>query len=102
MSLRLPIATLLTLGLLAPAAYAQPANRIDARQRAQSQRIQAGIQRGTITPAESRRLTALQTRVGRMEQRLRESGGRLTAPERVRLNRALNQLSRAIARAARR
>lgn len=102
MSLRFPIATLLTLSLFAPTASAQSARGIDARQRAQSQRIQAGITRATITPAESRRLTALQTRTGNMEKRLRESGGRLTARERIRLNLALNQLSRAITRAARR
>lgn len=102
MSLRLPMATLLTLGLLAPAASAQPADRIDARQQAQAQRIQAGIERGTITEAEARRLTALETRVGTLEQRFRQSGGRLTARERVRLNRALTQVSRAIARAGRR
>lgn len=102
MALRLPIATLLTLGLLAPAAQAQSTDRIDARQWAQNQRIQAGIERGTINPAESRRLTALETRIGNLEQRLRTSGGRLTARERVRLHRALAQMSRAIARAGRR
>lgn len=102
MSPRLPLAILVTLGLFAPTASAQTTDRIDARQAAQSQRIQAGVQRGTITPAELGRLTALQTRVGQMEQRLRESGGTFTARERARVNRALHQLSRTIARAARR
>jgi hypothetical protein len=101
MSLRMSLATLLILGLLAPAVSAQPADRIDARQRAQAQRIQAGIERGTITADEARRLAALETRLGNLERRLRASGGRLTAGERLRLHRALTQLSRAIARAAR-
>jgi hypothetical protein len=102
MSSRLPLAVLVTLGLFAPTANAQTTDKIDARQSAQSQRIQAGVQRGTITAAELRRLSAVQSRVEQMEQRLRESGGTFTARERARVHRALHQLSRTIARAARR
>ena len=114
MSLRLTLATLLTVGLLAPAALAQspaapsqgnqPGRRmgIDARQRAQMRRIHAGRQRGTINTVESRRLLAREARLRTLEQRLRTSGGTLTARERARLHRLLNQANRAIARAGRR
>ncbi len=114
MSLRLTLATLLTVGLLAPAAFAQspavPGQRgqaggrtgIDARQRMQMRRIHAGQRRGTINAAESRSLLAREARLRAIEQRLRASNGTLTVRERARLHRLLNQVNRAIARAGRR
>lgn len=114
MSMRLTLATLLTIGILAPAASAQttaPPTRkdqaqsragIDARQRMQERRLEAGQKRGTISADEARRLQARQQRLTTLEQRLRASNGTFSARERARLHRLLNQLSRAIARAGRR
>ena len=113
MSVKVTLATILTLGLLAPAAFAQttappgPGDQtpgtaaINARQRRQGQRIRIGEQRGTIDAVEARRLRAMERRLRTLEQRFRTSDGRLTARERVRLRRLLNQASRAIARAGR-
>ena len=112
MSLKVTLATVLTLGLLAPAAFAQtsapagPGDQagtagLNARQRRQGQRIRIGEQRGTIDAAEARRLRAMERRLRTLEQQFRTSDGRLTARERVRLQRLLNRASRAIARAGR-
>lgn len=113
MFLRMTLATMLATSLVAPAAFAQgtamprPADQtrqrpgIDARQRMQERRIEAGRQRGAIDAAEARRLQAMQQRIRTLEERLRASDGRLSLRERARLQRMLTQLSRAIARAGR-
>ncbi len=110
MTLRTVLATVLSIGLLAPAAFAQspgpqgpPGQRardgINARQRLQLKRIRTGHERGAIDTAELRRLVAMQRAIRVHEQQLRTSGGELTAQERLRLQRALNHASRAIRRA---
>lgn len=113
MSLRTTFATLLTIGLLAPAAFAQsptpqaPRDQdgrgasIAARQRLQLGRIRAGHQRGTITDAERQRLLAMERHVRTLAQELRKSEGKLTGRERLRLHQQLNRASRAIRRAGR-
>lgn len=113
MSLRTTLATVLTIGLLAPAAFAQsPASQgvpnqagrvqgVVARQRAQLNRIRAGQKAGAINAAEGRRLLAMERRIQVLAQRLRTSGGTLTLRERLRLQHELNRASRAIRRAGR-
>ena len=118
MSLRTVLATALSIGLLAPIAFAQspqppgpqgsPGQRargisitLNARQRLQMRRIRTGRERGAIDRAEFGRLVALERAIRVHEQRLRTSDGALTVRERLRLQRELNRAGRAIRRAGR-
>jgi len=68
---------------------------INARQAVQQRRINQGIQSGALTPREARILEWKEARVAHLEKRLK-SDGSLTAEERARLQRELDQLSREI------
>ncbi len=87
---------LLTLGLcLANGADAH--SGVNGRQWHQSARIDAGIARGALTPAETARLGARQARIGHIEQHYR-ADGYLGPYERADLQRRLNRSSAAIRR----
>jgi len=71
--------------------------RIDRREANQKHRIQQGVRSGELTRRETARLAAEQARIRAMERRAR-SDGDVTARERARLQRELNQSSRHIYR----
>lgn len=79
---------LLALLAAATASVAVPASAqsVNQREHRQEQRIHQGERTGALTPREARRLQYLEARVRRTEARMRwRSGGRLTYPERRRL-----------------
>jgi hypothetical protein len=82
------------LGALAMTAPAQA--NINKRQERQQQRIANGVSSGQLTPAETARLEARQTRIARYEARSRADGPGLTAVERARLKRMQNGASKGI------
>ena len=74
----------------------RPLRGINDRQQDQHQRIRQGVRSGELTARETGRLVAEQVRIDRMEDRFRASGDGLSASERARLQRQLNQASRHI------
>ena len=78
---------------LASAATATP--RIDRREARQHARIHQGVRSGQLSRGEARSLRAGQRHVRRMELRAK-ADGRVTARERMRLDRAQNRQSRHI------
>ncbi len=91
------------LSLLAGATWAQAADttappatpRVDARQAAQEQRIEAGDQKGTLTRREQRRLELEQKGIAKAEDKAKADGA-VTAQERKRLHRLQNKAGRDI------
>ena len=81
----------------ASVASAHPHGRIDRREGRQYVRIHDGVRRGQLTPREVQRLRIHERQIRRMERRSWRDG-RLSAPERRRLNRELNRSSRQIHR----
>ena len=81
---------LLTLAIFAAGAASAGVNHREYRQR---ERIRAGIDDGSLTRPEARRLGHQQLRIERMEQRMRADGGGLGARERWRLGHAMNRSS---------
>lgn len=73
---------------------------VNNRQQRQQNRIQSGVQSGTLTSKEASRLTRQQNALARQEARYRASGDGLSRKERVRLEREQNQLSQNIHRQA--
>jgi hypothetical protein len=101
---RIVFATLFTVGLTAPVAFAQPAHphrpaSVNARQERQTDRIKDGIHDGGVTRGEANRLRADEAAVRAEERAYRRSGDGLTPRERADLQRDLNQTSREIYRA---
>ncbi len=70
---------------------------IQKRMENQEQRIDQGVQSGTLTPKEAGRLEAEQTKIQQTEQRMK-SDGRLTGKERQRLNNMQDRSSQHIYR----
>lgn len=70
---------------------------IDRRERRQSNRIRHGVNNGSLTRREARRLAAQQARIRAHERRAR-ADGRVTARERVSIQRQENRASRNIYR----
>lgn len=73
---------------------------VNNRQQRQQNRIQSGVQSGTLTSNEAARLSKQQNALARQEARYRASGNGLSRKERVRLQREQNQLSQNIHRQA--
>ncbi|MCW5823753.1 MAG: hypothetical protein KIT34_13190 [Cyanobacteria bacterium TGS_CYA1] len=73
---------------------------VNNRQQRQQNRIQSGVQSGTLTSKEAARLTRQQNALARQEARYRASGNGLSRKERVRLEREQNQISQNIHRQA--
>lgn len=71
----------------------------DPREARQRHRIQHGIEDGSLTRGEARRLGREQVRTERMEHRFRANDGRLGPRERAKLDRRLDRSSRHIYRA---
>jgi hypothetical protein len=72
---------------------------IDQREANQQQRIQQGINSGSLTQGEARRLEHREQSIANQEQRMRaRDGGQLTARDRAVLNNRLNRTSSAIYR----
>ena len=92
----LAAAGLFTLVAAAPA----DAAGIDARQRAQRERIATGVRSGNLTRHEAFRLGREQAAIRALEARERRDGGCFTPAERARVQRALDRASRHIARQA--
>jgi hypothetical protein len=102
---RIAFATLLSLGLMTPAAWAQTAHPdraagVNVRQARQAARIRHGVHGGSITRGEVNRLRADEAAVRAEERAYRQSGHDLTPRERRDLQRDLNRTSREIRRAA--
>lgn len=94
------LAPVALLGVLAAAAHADTPRSHDIHHRLihQSNRIQQGVNRGQLTPAEAARLRAREAAVARQTARDRASHGHLSYAERRRLQHTLNRDSRAINR----
>ena len=82
----------------APAEATPPARpSIDQRIENQQKRIDAGVEKGTITPEQAARDTARTERIGKRADALEaKQGGELNKRQEHRMNRALNKNSRAI------
>ena len=98
------IALLITAMLFSAAVLTQARNLtgqqtpgIDRRERRQSNRIRSGVNNGSLTRREARRLSAQQARIRAHERRAR-ADGRVTARERISLQRQENRASRNIYR----
>ncbi len=78
-------------------AHPHPGTRVDARQRAQHQRMVQGWRQGDLTRIEARRLVRGQRQIRRVERRML-SDGHLGMRERMRLHRLQNRESRTIYR----
>jgi hypothetical protein len=72
---------------------------VDGREANQHSRISAGVQDGSLTRPEARRLSRQQTHIERVESRMRSDDGRLGPRERLRLDRKLDRSSAHIHRA---
>lgn len=83
--------------VLSASALAQNSRGIDRRQHEQRDRIQQGVRSGELTRREANRLRFDQFQIRRQERRA-EADGVLTARERFRINRNLNESSRDIRR----
>jgi hypothetical protein len=84
----------------APAPMQRHFATINQRREHQQQRIGQGIQTGRLNARQAVRLERREASIGRQEHHMRAAdGGRLTRPDRVRLNRRLNRTSRSIYRA---
>jgi len=84
----------------APAPIERHAATINMRREHQQQRIAQGIHSGRLNARQTVRLERREASIGRQERHMRVAGhGRLSRPDRVRLNRRLNRTSRAIYRA---
>ncbi|MBK9657059.1 MAG: hypothetical protein IPO66_17075 [Rhodanobacteraceae bacterium] len=92
MKLLLPLLLALTFSV---ASNADAHSGVNGRQWHQSARIDAGIARGALTPAETARLGARQARIGHIERHYR-ADGYLGPYERADLQRRLNRSSAAI------
>ena len=69
---------------------------INKRQDNQINRIEEGVDNGSLTPKETQGLIKQQDRISDAEDRMRESGGGLNMKERAKLQRGLNKSSRSI------
>ncbi len=70
---------------------------IQAREQRQQERIQQGVQSGQLTPGETNRLEAQQSRIKATEDRMKADGN-LTPKERAKLSRMQDRASRNIYR----
>ncbi|MEO1494573.1 MAG: hypothetical protein AAFV19_20690 [Pseudomonadota bacterium] len=95
--IRLLTAAALMIAALGTLAHAQSTPRADQRQVNQQQRIYNGVQDGTLSPWEARRLGRGQIRSERAERRFKADGV-VTPRERFRLQRRQNRQSRRIFR----
>lgn len=91
------IVTALTLSFALPVLAQTNTPNIDQRQQNQQQRIDQGIQSGTLTNREANHLEKSQERIQGMEDKAK-SDGNVTAQERKRLQQAENVQSRHIYR----
>jgi hypothetical protein len=90
--------TLVALAFATPlAAFAQSTPRVDQRQVNQEQRIQQGVQSGSLTQKEAAKLEKGQGHVQKMEDKAK-ADGKVTPKERERLQQAQNNQSQKIAR----
>ena len=92
---RIAVIGIVALGIAAPALAQE--TRVDRRQERQEQRIDKGVQSGTLTPRETRKLERGQNRVERVETRA-QADGKVTAREKARLERAQDVQSKRIYR----
>jgi hypothetical protein len=69
-------------------------NEVNLRQENQQQRIQNGIEQGSVTPGEARRLERAETRIQQEQAAdMANHNGHLTKPEQRQLNRQENRVS---------
>ena len=106
MFVRTILVTVMGIGLLTPAAFADPAGRpqhrpagINKREHRQVERIKHGAKQHEITKAEADRLKADQAAIRAEEKVYRRSGDGLTRAEVKDLEKDLNKTSREIKRA---
>jgi len=102
-TLQFLVITAMSLSIAVPALAQAPGSTtgagIDAREANQQQRIQQGINSGSLTPGETRHLERREQSIQAQEQRMRaRDGGELTAHDRAVLNQRLNHTSGAIYR----
>ena len=106
MFVRTILITIMGVALMTPAAFADPAGRlqhrpagINKREHRQAKRIKHGVKQDEITKAEADRLKADEAAIRAKEKVYRNSGDGLTRPEVKDLERDLNKTSREIKRA---
>lgn len=90
--------TIIAGALLAGTALAQdgPKGEVNKREQNQKDRINAGVQNGSLTDKEAHRLKAREASIEAQEQRDRADGRGYTAREKARTNKRLNQTSKAV------
>lgn len=91
------LAAALGASLVLPLAAAADTPNIDQRQINQQNRIDQGVQTGSLTPAEAARLERGQARIQNMEDQAKADGV-VTPGERQRIQKAQNAQSRQIAK----
>ena len=93
------LSTVIATSLFAAVVYAGPTDDpvIQKREQNQEQRIQQGVKSGELTPRETDRLEAQQTKIKQDEERMK-ADGTLTKAERNKLKREQNRASRNIYR----
>lgn len=95
------ILSLLAIALLSPT-FAVPADAhplgVNSRQSRQHKRIFSGVQNGSLTGRETRRLAKQQQQLAKQEAKMRASGDGLSKRERAKLEHEQNQLSHNIYR----
>lgn len=92
--------TLVLLGALALSTsilVAQETPRVDARQKAQKERIKEGLKSGELTKQEAKKVVRQQKAVKNMEEKAK-SDGVVTPKERAKLHKAQQKTSKEIAR----
>lgn len=80
-------------------AQAQPktGNEVNQRDRNQQKRIGEGLENGSLTAGEAKKLETKETKLNREQRDMREdNGGRLTASEKAKVNRQQNRVSKQI------
>ena len=78
---------------------AQPktGNEVNQRDRNQQKRIGEGLENGSLTAGEAKKLETKETKLNREQRDMREdNGGRLTASEKAKVNRQQNRVSKQI------
>lgn len=91
------ILLLAALALSVSVVVAQETPRVDARQKAQKERIKEGMKSGELTKPEAQKIVRQQKAVQKMEEKAK-SDGVVTPKERARLQKAQQRTSKEIAR----
>lgn len=82
----------------APAPPAAKKGRVEARKKAQQERIAQGVQSGALTPAEAAKLENKEAKLNAEIRKDRKDGGGMTKRERAKIEHKQDRLSKDIAK----